>query len=483
MPVLRLEVATLERRVAAPTRSGCGCGERRGCLACRDGYATANERFQKQRRLASRFAELGRIEAQLAATDYPVVYGGRRLACTRHHLDQAGLTESEWRRAWTEARHWFGCAGNKAAPGGNPCLTLTRAEGGNWYLTVSVPRPVAERLGVAARVQLRHPVRLHHRGLELEERLDARAAVRLDVRPDTDRKGRVRTYLRVSWLGAAPEVVDLTAARAGGVVGVDLNADHLAATRIDTSGNPVGRPIRVPLGLAGASTTTRDGRLRAAVTAILEHAETVGATAIAIEDLDFADSKGREKFGRRKAFRHLIAGFPTTRFRDRVVAMAATQGLAVIAVDPRYTSRYGGASWQRALTTPTIVATRHEGASVAIGRRALGHGLTTKAGRPGSPRQRLVPHQSDGSSARTRAGQGRATTDTAEEAHKTGAHQPPAHAHSPPGTHPELREWSRPEGSRTRCRPGIGSSAPHRQGEEERQAGVLTHRSTPCCRT
>lgn len=113
---------------------------------------------------------------------------------------------------------------------------------------------------------------------------------------------------------------------------------------------------------------------------MLEHAKVTGATAVAVEDLDFADSKGRELFGRRKAFRQTIAGFPTTQFKDRVVAMAHTQGLAVIAVDPRYTSRYGGATWQRALSTPTKPATRHEGAAVAIGRRALGYGLTTRAG-------------------------------------------------------------------------------------------------------
>lgn len=120
----------------------------------------------------------------------------------------------------------------------------------------------------------------------------------------------------------------LAAVRAGGVVGVDLNADHLAATRVDTAGNPVGRPIRIPLHLAGVSTATRDGRLRAAITAVLEHAKSTGAAAVAVEDLDFADDKTREKFGRRKAFRHTIHGFPTTQFKDRVVAMAATQGLA-----------------------------------------------------------------------------------------------------------------------------------------------------------
>jgi len=77
---LRRAVATLERRTVATPRSACGCGERRGCAACRDGYATPNERFQKQRRLASRRGELSRVEAQLTAKDFPVVYGGRRLA-------------------------------------------------------------------------------------------------------------------------------------------------------------------------------------------------------------------------------------------------------------------------------------------------------------------------------------------------------------------------------------------------------------------
>ena len=287
------------------------------------------------------------------------MYGGRRLAGTRHHLGTARLTVDEWRTAWDEARFWFGCAGNKGALGGNPCLTMTRGAGGHWYLTVSVPKPVAE----------------------------------------------------------------------------------------DTSGNPVGRPVRVPLDLADVSTKTPDGRLRAAMTAVLEYAKATAASAIAVEDLDFADSKDRERFGRRKAFRHLIAGFPTTQFRDRVVAMAHTRGLAVIAVDPRYTSRYGGASWQRALSGPSQLATRHEGASVAIGRRALGHGLTTRAGRKpaaGRSPQRPVPHQRDGSS--DPRVQGRATTETTEAAPAAVVHQPPARERQPSRRPPRTSGVATPEG-------------------------------------
>ncbi len=444
---LRRAIGTLQRRTAAPPRSVCGCEQRRGCDRCRDGYATPNERFGKQRRLAAKVAELARVEAQLAAKDYPVVYGGRRLAGTRHHLGTARLTVDEWRTAWDAARFWFGCAGNKGALGGNPCLTMTRGAGGHWYLTVSVPKPVAEELGVATRVQLRHRVLLHHRGAELEQRLEDRLAVRVDVEPSTDAKGRLRTYLRVSWTRPTPAPVPLPAARAGGVVGVDLNADHLAATRVDTSGNPVGRPVRVPLDLADVSTKTRDGRLRAAMTAVLEYAKATAASAIAVEDLDFADSKDRERFGRRKAFRHLIAGFPTTQFRDRVVAMAHTRGLAVIAVDPRYTSRYGGASWQRALSSPSQLATRHEGASVAIGRRALGHGLTTRAGRKpaaGRSPQWPVPHQRDGSS--DPRVQGRATTETTEAAPAAVVHQPPARERQPSRRPPRTSGVATPEG-------------------------------------
>jgi hypothetical protein len=85
---------------------------------------------------------------------------------------------------------------------------------------------------------------------ELVRRLDERLAVRVDLEPCTDKRGRLRTFLRISWVRPRLEAMPLTAARAGGVVGVELNADHLAVARVDTAGNPAGRPIRVPLDLA-----------------------------------------------------------------------------------------------------------------------------------------------------------------------------------------------------------------------------------------
>jgi len=51
---------------------------------------------------------------------------------------------------------------------------------------------------------------------------------------------------------------------------VDLNADHLAACVLDSSGNPVGDPTTVAVDTAGLPAERRDGRLQAAITALLE---------------------------------------------------------------------------------------------------------------------------------------------------------------------------------------------------------------------
>ena len=108
-------------------------------------------------------------------------------------------------------------------------------------------------------------------------------------------------------------------------------------------GNQAGVPHTIGLPLAGLPSGTRDGRLRGAITTILATARQHRAGAVVIENLDFTAARqlGRERAGNRpargrrgRAFRHQVAGIPTARFRDRLTSMAATAGMAVIAVDP-----------------------------------------------------------------------------------------------------------------------------------------------------
>jgi hypothetical protein len=103
---------------------------------------------------------------------------------------------------------------------------------------------------------------------------------------------------------------------------VDLNHGHLAAWAVTPDGNPAGPPLTIPVALSGLSASQRDGRLRAAISAVIALARQRGCQAIVIEDLDFAAAReqGRERHGGRpsrgargRRYRALVSGIPTGR--------------------------------------------------------------------------------------------------------------------------------------------------------------------------
>jgi hypothetical protein len=112
-----------------------------------------------------------------------------------------------------------------------------------------------------------------------------------------------RWHLDASWKAPArpaPSLHDLIAAP---VVAADVNAGHLAVAVLAPDGNVTGTPFTIALEMAGLPATARDGRVRAAVSALIATAREHGARAVVIEDLNFAEarSQGREKTGNRAA--------------------------------------------------------------------------------------------------------------------------------------------------------------------------------------
>jgi IS605 OrfB family transposase len=383
---LRAGVATIGHRLSLPV------GER-GSKGRPGGYRSRQEWHAKSRRLAILEARLAAVEAEHAAGYVSVVRGGKRLLNKRHNLDAAGLTQAQWRQEW-EAARWFLSADGES---GKRCGNETIRVAPDGEVSLRLPAPLMHLANAPhGRYVLTGRVAFGHRGDEWRDRVEANRAVayRIHYNPQ---KGR--WYLDASWQRKDTPVVPLETLRAGEVIGVDLNADHLAGWRLDTHGNPVGRPRTFTYDLTGTA-TRRDAQVRHALTRLLHWAKGMGVKAIAIEDLDFTDSKTRERHGRNKRFRQLVSGMPTSRLRTRLLAMTAEAGIAVIAVDPAYTSRWGAEHWQKPTSTPTRKTTRHEAAAIAIGRRALGHRIRR---RTTPPRQ----HQTDAARHRTlQAGSG-----------------------------------------------------------------------------
>ncbi|MFE5209651.1 IS200/IS605 family accessory protein TnpB-related protein [Streptomyces sp. NPDC056600] len=350
------------------------------------GYRSEREWRAKAQRLRALEARHAQVRADWEAGRVHVVRGGKRLATTRHHLAEAGLTEDEWRARWEAARAFFSADGESGKRFGNETIRVTP----DGQVGIKLPRPLGHLANAPhGRYVLTGRVMFAHRGEEWADRIEANRAVAYEIRHDPVRD---RWYVTASWKRPALQAVPLETARAHGVIGVDMNADHLAAYRLDEHGNPVGEPRRFAYDLTG-SAPHRDAQLRHALTRLMNWAGREGVGAVAIEDLDFTDSTTREKHGRRKKFRQTVSGIPTARLKARIVNMAAEHGLTIVAVDPAYTSRWGAQHWKKPLTTANREMTRHDAAAIAIGRRALGHPVRRRTATPPHDRSDRAGHR------------------------------------------------------------------------------------------
>ncbi|MET7337467.1 IS200/IS605 family accessory protein TnpB-related protein [Nonomuraea sp. NPDC005650] len=376
---LEAAIATITRRLSLPVG-------KKGTRTEPGGYRSAREWFAKSRRLGVLTDRLQQRRADQQAGRVRVVRGGKQLARTRHHLEAAGLTEAEWRQSW-EAERWFLAAdGESGKRYANETIRVTP----DGRVSIRLPAPLAHHANAPhGRYVLACRVAFAHRRSEWADRIEANRAVAYRVHLDV---ARGRWYITASWQIPPAPAVPLSAALAHGVIGVDTNADHLAAWHLDVHGNPIGNPRRFTYDLSG-NAEHRDAQIRHALTRLLHWARTCGVKAIAIEDLDFSMEKTREKHGRRKRFRRLISGIPTGRLRARLTSMADQTGIAIIAADPAYTSRWGAQHWQKPLTTKTCTTTRHDAAAVAIGRRAQGHPIRRRTAPPPAHRSDEQGHR------------------------------------------------------------------------------------------
>ncbi|UUU30045.1 transposase [Streptomyces sp. CA-210063] len=376
---LEASVRTITHRLSLPV------GEK-GSKKTPRGYGSRQEWFAKSRRLHLLDDRLRAARADREAGIVRVVRGGTRLLNTRHHLDPAQLTEERWRQRWQTGRRFLQADGESGKRFGNETIRVTP----DGEVSLKLPAPLAYLANAPhGRYVLTTRAGFAHRGEQWADRVHANRAVAYRIHEDVDRG---RWYLTASWTIPPARTMPLKAARMGGLVGVDTNADHLAAWRLDAHGNPVGQPLNFGYDLSGPA-THRDAQVRHALIRLLHWAKRHGL-AIAIEDLDFQAEKTREKHGRRKRFRKLISGLPTSRLRARLVAMAAELGITVIAVDPACTSRWGAQHWQKPLTSKNRKTTRRDAAAVAIGRRALGHPIRRRTTPPPAHRSDEQGHRS-----------------------------------------------------------------------------------------
>lgn len=166
-----------------------------------------------------------------------------------------------------------------------------------------------------------------------------------------------------------------------GTIGVDLNADHLAVTETDRSGNFV-NAFSVPLVTYGKSNHQAEALIGDAVTSVVGHA-LEKRKPLVIERLDF-QRKRTALEGESPGRSRMLSSFCYGKVKAYLLSRGYRKGVEVCQVNPAYSSVIGRVKYMERYGLNV-----HQAAALVLARRLL-------SCREGVPRRRIAPLDTGG---------------------------------------------------------------------------------------
>ena len=304
----KLRVDDLGRRVARAERQ----------IGKAQQHGSWSQVHQKKRRLASLRCRLVGLEADIAEGQVRLCFGSKRLWRKQHDLEANGYgSHEEWLRDWREARSGeFFVLGSRDETSGCQLCAASVADDGTLTLRLRLPDCLAGQHGKYLVIQ---GVRFAYGQEQVLAALESNAEYRACRRQHGEKAARATglgqaiSYRfkrdprgwRVFATTRMMEVAVVTDQRRG-VIGVDLNADHLAVAETDSSGNHL-CSRRVPLVTYGKSGHQAEALIGDAVADVVEYAKEVGKP-IVIERLDFRQKKASLE-GESRRYSRMLSSF------------------------------------------------------------------------------------------------------------------------------------------------------------------------------
>ncbi len=305
---------------------------------------------QAKRRLHHLKAKLQRANSD----SIQICFGSRKLFRAQFALKENGYkSHEEWKLAWDKARSSeFFVLGSKDETGGNQSCVATLQEDKSLTLRLRLPRAFEESHGKYLVIP---GVRFAYGHQEIAQALVAGQAI--SYRFKRDEKGW-RVFLSTQVL-PKPIITKIEK----GVIGVDINADHLAIAETDHYGNIVAKKS-IPCSLYGLSGDQAKARIGDACKEAVLMAE-ASRKPLILEKLEFSKKKASLREQAPK-FARMLSSFAYGCIISHLKAGAYRRGVEVKEVNPAYTSLIGRAKF--ALRYGLSI---HIAAAFVIGRRAL----------------------------------------------------------------------------------------------------------------
>ena len=330
----------------------------------------------KRRRLANLKFRLSGLEADLAAGRVRLCFGSKKLWRKQHHLEQNGYaSHEEWQQDWRDVRsNEFFVLGSRDETAGCQLCVASVNDDGTLTLRLRMPDSLAGLHGkylvvpnvrfayghekVLAALGSNTEYAVYRRKHGEKEARATRFGQAISYRFKCDAKG-----WRVFATTELPEV-EVTTDRRRGAVGVDLNADHLAVSETDASGNYV-KAWRVPLVTYGKRHHQAEALIGDAVASVVEYARGAGKPLV-VEKLDFRQKKAVLE-GESRRYSRMLSSFSYGKIKAYFISRGYREGVEIIEVNPAYSSVVGRVKFME-----RYGLTVHQAAALVLARRLLG---------------------------------------------------------------------------------------------------------------
>ena len=286
----------------------------------------------------------------------PICFGGKKLFSAQFDLEANDYSShEEWQNEWRQKRTseiFF--LGSKDEAGGNQSCTAILQEDNNLTLRIRLP----DALCKAGEKYLIIPHLYFAYGHEsILVALKNKQAISWRLKKDT--KG---------WTAYASTTIALPPINSRsniGVVGLDINVDHLSLAETDRFGNPIDT-LNIPLCFYGKSKHQAKAILSDACKQAIKHVQK-SQKPLVLETLDFQKKKSTLRENCTAAHARILSSFAYGSILQGLHSRAGKQGVQVFSVNPAFTSIIG-----RVKFSDRYGLTVHQAAALCIGRRHLG---------------------------------------------------------------------------------------------------------------
>jgi IS605 OrfB family transposase len=272
------------------------------------------------------------IEKDIQERRIRLCFGGKKLFHAQFYLEKNGFCSHQaWKEAWIAKRNSeFFILGSKDETAGNQTCTAKIQEDGRLSLRLRLPHALVARYGKYIEIKNVSFAYGHEAILASLNNPNGQALTYRFKKDEKSWKVFISTDLQKR------EPISL---EGKGVIGIDLNTDHIACVETDRFGNPVNRKVIswISYGKTREQLKAMTGDI---CKQIIDRAKEIQKPLV-IEKLDFKKKKLAMGESDENKFSRLLSSFAYRLFFVFLTARAFKNGIALHQVNPAFTSMMG----------------------------------------------------------------------------------------------------------------------------------------------